>query len=118
MTIEARISNRIAAPLLGAIRASGLFLAGCVARAAKGFRHRRDLEFLASLDDRMLTDIGLTRSDLRFALSEPFWRDPGAVLLSRGTERSLKQSRPSSVPSVAPGRKRVTPPVTAAPRAA
>jgi uncharacterized protein YjiS (DUF1127 family) len=118
MSIEERISHRIPAPLLDAIRASSLFLVACVARAAKGFRHRRDLETLAGLDDRMLADIGLTRSDLRFALSEPFWRDPSAVLVSRAGERASKQRRAASVPSVAPVRKRLAPPVTAAPRAA
>ena len=39
MSIEERISHRIPAPLLDAIRASSLFLVACVARAAKGFRH-------------------------------------------------------------------------------
>jgi uncharacterized protein YjiS (DUF1127 family) len=118
MTIEERISHGVAALLLGVIRALSSSVAECFARAAKGFRHRRDLETLAGLDDRMLADIGLTRSDLRFALSEPFWRDPSAVLVSRAGERASKQRRAASVPSVAPVRKRLAPPVTAAPRAA
>lgn len=42
---------------------------------------------LASLDERMLRDIGLTRSDLNDALSEPLWRDPTAVLVRRQRER-------------------------------
>jgi uncharacterized protein YjiS (DUF1127 family) len=50
-------------------------------------KHRRDAAVLASLDDRMLADLGLTRSDLRDALSGPFWRDPTALLVSRVRER-------------------------------
>src|SRR5438876_9925494 len=96
--------------VLEAIRALGAVLVERVAHAAKILRHRRDLEFLAGLDDRMLKDIGLTRSDLRFALSEPLWRDPSAVLVSRAGERASKQRRAASVPSVAPVRKRLAPP--------
>jgi len=97
------IIQQIAVPLLRAIRAMGAGSAERVGRLAKILRHRRDLEFLAGLDDRMLRDIGLTRSDLRFALCEPFWRDPGQALISRVGQRGLGQSKPS-VPSVAPTR--------------
>jgi uncharacterized protein YjiS (DUF1127 family) len=55
-----------------------------VARAVK---NRRDMHVLASFDDRMLRDIGLTRGDLRDAASEPVWRDPTAVLVTRVNER-------------------------------
>jgi uncharacterized protein YjiS (DUF1127 family) len=92
--------------VLAAIRALAALVAERVARVAKILRHRRDLEFLAGLDDRMLKDIGLTRSDLRFALSEPVWRDPGAALIGRVGQRGAGKSRASSVPSIvpAPGR--------------
>src|SRR6266567_1031466 len=92
--------------VLEAIRALGAVLVERVAHAAKILRHRRDLEFLAGLDDRMLKDIGLTRSDLRFALSEPLWRDPGAALIGRVGQRGAGKNRASSVPSIvpAPGR--------------
>jgi uncharacterized protein YjiS (DUF1127 family) len=56
-------------------------------------RHRRTVNALAGLDRRMLADIGLTRSDLRDAFSEPFWDDPTALLRQRATERRLR--RPS-----------------------
>ena len=39
-------------------------------------KHRRELPRLADLDDRMLADIGLRRSDLRTARSVPLWQDP------------------------------------------
>jgi uncharacterized protein YjiS (DUF1127 family) len=88
--------------LLRATRALRMASVERIARVAKILRHRRDLEFLASLDDRMLRDIGLTRGDLRFALSEPFWRDPGPILISRVGQRGRGKQRPASVPSIVP----------------
>jgi uncharacterized protein YjiS (DUF1127 family) len=65
--------------------------AGIVAVRAVGFarawKHRRDMAMLARFDDRMLADIGLTRGDLRDAVSEPVWRDPTTLLVSRAQER-------------------------------
>ena len=81
-------------------------------------KNRRDAASLAGLDDRMLADIGLTRGDLRDAYSEPVWRDPTAILVSRVQERRVNRRRfslslsaklfeaPSIVPaSSAPARK-------------
>jgi uncharacterized protein YjiS (DUF1127 family) len=48
---------------------------------------RRDALRLASLDDRMLADIGLNRSDLRDAFAQLPWRDPSDVLVRRAAER-------------------------------
>jgi len=56
-------------------------------------KNRRDAASLAGLDDRMLSDIGLTRGDLRDAYSEPVWRDPTAVLVSRVHERRINRRR-------------------------
>lgn len=50
-------------------------------------RHRREAALLAGLDRRMLADIGITRSDVRDAFSEPFWEDPTALLRERALER-------------------------------
>jgi uncharacterized protein YjiS (DUF1127 family) len=44
---------------------------------------RRDLAQLVDLDDRMLADIGLTRSDLHAAQSVPPWEDPTSLLQRR-----------------------------------
>jgi len=74
---------------------------------------RHDAAVLAGLDDRMLADIGLTRGDVRDAFSEPVWRDPTAILVSRAHERRINRRRmnaglaersfdaPSIVPSAA-----------------
>ena len=50
-------------------------------------RHRREAAMLSGLDRRMLADIGITRSDVRDAFSEPFWEDPTALLRERALER-------------------------------
>jgi uncharacterized protein YjiS (DUF1127 family) len=55
-------------------------------------RHRRQANALAGLDRRMLADIGLTRSDVRDAFSEPFWEDPTALLHERAQERQQSQN--------------------------
>src|SRR6478736_9401159 len=56
---------------------------------ARARRHRREAHVLTGLDRRMLADIGITRSDLRDAFSEPFWDDPTALLRERALERRL-----------------------------
>jgi uncharacterized protein YjiS (DUF1127 family) len=47
---------------------------------ARARRHRRQANVLAGLDRHMLADIGITRTDVRDAFSEPFWDDPTALL--------------------------------------
>jgi uncharacterized protein YjiS (DUF1127 family) len=67
-----------------------------VARArqfAQMVKNRRDASILAGMDDHMLADIGLTRGDLRDAISEPVWRDPTAILVSRAQERRYSRHR-------------------------
>jgi uncharacterized protein YjiS (DUF1127 family) len=58
-------------------------------------KNRRDAAMLTGLDDRMLADIGLTRGDVRDAYSEPVWRDPTAILVSRAHERRINRRRTS-----------------------
>ena len=55
-------------------------------------RHRRQANVLAGLDRRMLADIGITRSDVCDAFSEPFWDDPTALLRERALERRLNHA--------------------------
>ena len=62
-------------------------------KLGRALKHRRDASLLAGLDDRMLGDIGLTRSDLRDAYAEPLWRDPTDVLAGRaGDKRKYRQA--------------------------
>jgi uncharacterized protein YjiS (DUF1127 family) len=58
----------------------------------RAVRNRRAAAGLAGLDDHMLADIGLTRSDLRDAYAEPLWHDPTDLLASRAAERRGRQS--------------------------
>lgn len=70
---------------------------------------RRDMHVLAGMDERMLSDIGLTRGDVRDAASEPLWRDPTAILVMRAQERRRGRwfgggyrPRPVEAPSLVP----------------
>jgi hypothetical protein len=65
----------------------------------QGVKGRHDAALLAGLDDRMLADIGLTRGDVRDAFSEPVWRDPTAILVSRAHERRINRRRMSARPA-------------------
>ena len=64
-----------------------------VVRWVKGlmviWRHWREVEMLASFDDHMLADIGLTRADLHDVLAVPRWCDPATLLNRRRRERIL-----------------------------
>ena len=75
---------------------------------AQILKNRRDAVLLAGLDDRMLADIGLTRGDVRDAVSEPVWRDPTAILVSRAHERRINRRRTVALldaPSIVPSQK-------------
>jgi uncharacterized protein YjiS (DUF1127 family) len=56
-------------------------------------KNRRDATILARMDEHMLADIGLTQGDVRDAFSEPVWRDPTALLVSRAHERRVNRRR-------------------------
>jgi uncharacterized protein YjiS (DUF1127 family) len=60
---------------------------------AEKVKNRRDAMRLVELDDRMLADIGLNRSDLRDAFALPPWRDPGGLLARRVAERRGSRRR-------------------------
>jgi uncharacterized protein YjiS (DUF1127 family) len=78
--------------LLRAFAALLAFVTYWLKQIARARRHRREAVALAGLDRRMLADIGLTRSDLRDAFSEPFWDDPTSLLHERARERHLYRS--------------------------
>jgi uncharacterized protein YjiS (DUF1127 family) len=81
-----------AAPVGRALAVLGGRATRAVKRLGARWKNRRDAMQLATLDDHMLADIGLTRSDLRDAYSEPLWHDPTDVLAQRAAER--RSSRP------------------------
>jgi len=61
-------------------RHSARHLASSVAaRAMAGFhewrRRAKDRAQLATLDDRMLADLGITRAEAQFLSDKPFWRE-------------------------------------------
>ena len=66
---------------------SAAVLTRCWRGFVVGIKHRRELSRLADLDDHMLADIGLTRSDLYVAYYEPLWGDPASVLKRRISDR-------------------------------
>src|SRR5262245_25055143 len=79
-----RTSSTAATPLhlaRSAIRAVG--------RIVRAVMHRQDAAILAGVDERMLVDIGLSRSELRDASAEPRWRDPTVLLVKRAGERRV-----------------------------
>ena len=52
-------------------------------KLAQAVRNRRDASALAGMDERMLRDIGLTRSDLRDAYAELLWSGRPALPVRR-----------------------------------
>jgi uncharacterized protein YjiS (DUF1127 family) len=70
-------------------------LAHSVREFLRAHRNRNEAVALAAFDDRMLADIGLTRSDVRDAMAAPLWRDPTDLLRTRALERRLSRHRVS-----------------------
>jgi uncharacterized protein YjiS (DUF1127 family) len=62
-----------------------------VGQIGRAIRNRRAATALAGLDDHMLADIGITRSDLRDAYAEPLWHDPTDILVGRAAERRSRR---------------------------
>ncbi len=58
-----------------ATRNFGLPLVGVVLSAARRFSDRRKMNALLSMDDFMLKDIGLSRSDVQHEATKSLWRD-------------------------------------------
>jgi uncharacterized protein YjiS (DUF1127 family) len=80
---EEATHQSFALPFGGAFR----WIARGVEGIARAHAGRRVLNQLARSDDRMLKDIGLDRSDLRNAASEPIYRDPTELLAGHVGER-------------------------------
>jgi len=61
-----------------------------VVRFGRALRNRRQVVRLCEFDDRMLKDIGLTRSEVHGALAAPLRTDPSTLLLVRRVERRAR----------------------------
>jgi uncharacterized protein YjiS (DUF1127 family) len=48
-------------------------------RFVRARQRRRDLAMLLEMDNRLLTDIGLTRGEVRAAARTPWWHEPAAL---------------------------------------
>jgi uncharacterized protein YjiS (DUF1127 family) len=73
------------------------WIADRVAAIGRVIAGRRVLRELAAFDERMLRDIGITRSDLRSAVSEPLYRDPTSLLAGRVAETRSRRGRQVNV---------------------
>jgi len=93
MTTKIPVLPIAASAVVRALLAALSFVTHWLKALSRARRHRREAAALASLDRRMLADIGLNRADLRDAFSEPFWQDPTALLCERAGERRSNRSR-------------------------
>lgn len=59
-----------------------------IARIAAGWRRRRNFAELEALDDHLLDDIGLTRGDVRWAITQRPDRPVGPELRRRAWRRA------------------------------
>ncbi len=57
------------------------------ARAWRVFANRRHFAELQDWSDEQLNDIGLTRSDVRRALAQPFYTDPSSLVTGSAASR-------------------------------
>ena len=78
MLMNTRALAGAAPPWAHRIAAGAAAAALAARRLYRAIQHRRDIAALADLDDHMLADIGLTRSDLGEAIQQPSWRAPAA----------------------------------------
>ena len=62
-------------------------VAAIAGRLAVAWSNYRGLAMLARMDDHALADIGLSRTDVKDALSRPWWEDPTEQLNQRRATR-------------------------------
>lgn len=91
MTASVTVSRAFASLAQASI---GLILA-CVAGGKRfwtSFRNRRAVVGMTEYDERMLKDIGLSRSDVLGALAAPYSEDPSTILSRRFETREASQA--------------------------
>lgn len=67
-----------------------------IARAWRVFNNRRQFAELKDWSDEQLKDIGLTRSDVRRALAQPFYADPTSLVSAANVQSSWLAVRPAN----------------------
>lgn len=67
-----------------------------IARAWRVFDNRRKFAELKDWSDEQLKDIGLTRSDVRRALAQPFYADPTTLVSAANVQSSWLAIRPAN----------------------
>lgn len=87
----APVGELLAAMVLAAVKGVGR-ASQAVGAVARMLEQRRVIAELATFDDRMLQDIGITRSDLRDASAVSLPQDPTRMLVLRATERRVALS--------------------------
>src|SRR5262249_61515372 len=100
MTTYAETWKSATEPFGRAIYAATALVTARLRQLAVAFRHRHDAVALQCFDERMLADIGLTRSDVREAFNEPLWRDPTHLLADRLARRARFVPRPPAAPAI------------------
>jgi uncharacterized protein YjiS (DUF1127 family) len=88
----ASVNSRKRTAFARVLRAAAGAVDRVLRRVLEAAKHRKDMALLARADDRMLADIGLTRSDLRDAFAGRVWEDPTILLRTRALERRLGRS--------------------------
>lgn len=73
-----------------------------VKTAFRAWSNRREVSRLLACDDRLLKDIGITRSEVSGVLDGPLFRDP-SVVLARSAEWR-RRGRPAVTAAKAPAR--------------
>jgi uncharacterized protein YjiS (DUF1127 family) len=69
----------------------GPILGLAIGNVARRWKQRREVRHLADLDDRMLSDMGVTRSEVVGALAEPTLRDRAASLVGTSSHPNQRQ---------------------------
>jgi len=68
-----------------------------IARAWRVFNNRRQFTELKDWSDDQLKDIGLTRSDVRRALAQPFYADPTTLVSAANVQSGWLNLRPANL---------------------
>lgn len=87
------MAHIVSTPVLSSGKPVHLRLLASAGRLWRAWRNRRSVETLLYADDRMLADIGVTRSDVLGALSAPLHDDPSTILVRARHDRRRHRAR-------------------------